>query len=153
MIFPEHGSLFKKLNENIKILFVVVYLAQIFPRRTNNCMAAHGQKNIKSKSASTHPAELSERGSGSRSRSLCMTTAQLVPFPKTCNWLQIKRRFGMSTQKKKGTGSQGKRQQGTAERKEHSSSATPKTQAAEARRKYIASRDPFLRREDFFLLL
>lgn len=151
MIFPEHGSLFKKLNENIKIFFVVVYLAQIFPRCTNNFMAAHGQKNTKSKSASTHP-ELSERGSGSRSRSLCMTTAQLVPFPKTCNWLQIKRRFGMSTQKKKGTGSQGKRQQGTAERKEHSS-ATPKTQAAEARGKYIASRDPCLRREDFFLLL
>ena len=39
----------------------------------------------------------------------------------------------MSTQKKKGTGSQGKRQQGTAERKEHSSSVTPKTQVAEAR--------------------
>lgn len=55
----------------------------------------------------------------------------------------------MFTQKKKGTGSQGKRQQGTAERKEHSS-ATPKTQAAEARGKYIASRDPCLRREDFF---
>ena len=63
-----------------KYFFVVVYLAQIFPRHTNNCMAAHGQKNIKSKSASTHPAELNERGSGSRGRSLRMTTA-VSPFP------------------------------------------------------------------------
>ena len=102
MIFPEQGSLFKKLNANIN--FLLVYLVQIFPRHTNNCMAAHGQKNIKSKPASTHPAELNEGGSGSRSRSLCVATAQAVPFPKTCNWLQIKRRFRTSRQKKNRTG-------------------------------------------------
>lgn len=102
-------------------------------------MAAHGQKNIKSKLASTHPAELNEGVLGQEAGACAWPLQRQSLSPRHAIGYRLKGGSGSLSRKRKEQ-EQGQRQQGTAERKKHSSSVTPTTQVSEARKKYIASR-------------
>lgn len=101
------------------------------------------RKNTKSKSASTHP-ELSERGSGSRSRSLCMTTAQSVLSPRHAIGYRLKGGSRDVYAEKERNRKPGKRQQELL--RERSTVLQPLRHRQQKREEYIASRDPCLRR-------